>query len=57
MSDWRGRRLVLYESRNPVAPPHGILHIRMAHLRHDIDIPFEELAGQRLDRGQIDKHQ
>lgn len=46
MSGWQGRSLVLFESNTPVVPPHGILHIRMAHLRHDIDIPFDDLTHQ-----------
>lgn len=44
MSDWQGRSLQLYESQTPVGTPHGILHIKMPTLRHDIDIPFDELT-------------
>jgi 4-amino-4-deoxy-L-arabinose transferase-like glycosyltransferase len=43
---WVGRSLILYESVVPVVPPHGILHIKMQNLRHDIDIPFQELTGK-----------
>ncbi len=46
MSDWQGRSLVLYESATQVVPPHGILHIKMPNLSHDIDIPFEQLTGK-----------
>ncbi|MGA7891942.1 MAG: glycosyltransferase family 39 protein [Candidatus Sulfotelmatobacter sp.] len=46
MTDWQGRSLILYESAGPVVPPHGILHIKMPTLRHDIDIPFQELTGK-----------
>jgi hypothetical protein len=46
MRDWQGKSLVLYESKTPIVPPHGMLHIRMAHLRHDIDIPFQQLIGK-----------
>jgi hypothetical protein len=44
MSDWQGRSLLLYKSEKPVMPPHGILHIKMSNLPHDIDIPFEDLT-------------
>ncbi|MGO8793587.1 MAG: ArnT family glycosyltransferase [Candidatus Sulfotelmatobacter sp.] len=44
MSDWQGRSLQLYESETPVVTPHGVLHIKMPTLRHDIDIPFDELT-------------
>jgi hypothetical protein len=50
MSGWQGRSLVLYESNVPVVPPHGMLHIKMSHLRHDIDIPFEQLTGKSNER-------
>jgi hypothetical protein len=40
---WQGRSLTLYESKAKVSPPHGILHIKMSNLHHDIDIPFEQL--------------
>jgi len=46
MSNWQGRSLVLYESAAPVVPPHGILHIKMSNLPHDIDIPFEQLTNK-----------
>jgi hypothetical protein len=46
LTRWQGRSLVIYESIIPVAPPNGILHIKMSHLRHDIDIPLEELTGK-----------
>lgn len=46
MNEWQGRSLTLYESVVPVVPPHGMLHIRMQNLRHDIDIPFDELTGK-----------
>lgn len=46
MSGWQGRSLILYESAAPVLPPHGILHVKMGNLRHDIDIPFEQLTGK-----------
>jgi hypothetical protein len=46
MNDWQGRSLTLYESILPVVPPHGVLHIRMQNLHHDIDIPFDELTGK-----------
>jgi hypothetical protein len=46
MSDWQGRSLELYESTSPVVPPHGVLHIRMNNLSHDIDIPFDQLTGK-----------
>lgn len=41
---WGQRSLVLYESIAPVAAPHGILHVKMANLHHDIEIPFDELT-------------
>jgi hypothetical protein len=41
--NWQGRSLTLYESKTKVSPPHGILHIKMSNLHHDIDIPFEQL--------------
>jgi hypothetical protein len=41
---WQGRSLILYESIAPVVPPHGILHIKMSNLPHDIDIPFQQLT-------------
>jgi hypothetical protein len=44
MQDWQGRSLALFESVAPVVPPHGVLHINMQNLHHDIDIPFEELT-------------
>jgi hypothetical protein len=43
LSYWQGRSLILYESVAPVVPPHGVLHIKMSNLPHDIDIPFQEL--------------
>jgi len=43
MSHWQDRSLVLYESDVPVAPAHGVLHIKMSNLQHDIEVPFEEL--------------
>jgi hypothetical protein len=43
---WQGRSLDLYEANNPVVPPHGILHIKMSNLPHDINIPFDELTGK-----------
>lgn len=46
MSDWQGRSLVVYESTTPVVPAHGILHIKMPNLPHDIDIPFDQLTGK-----------
>ncbi|MGA7401073.1 MAG: glycosyltransferase family 39 protein [Candidatus Sulfotelmatobacter sp.] len=46
LSGWQGRSLVLYESIAPVVPPHGILHIKMSNLPHDIDIPLQELTGK-----------
>ena len=46
MSNWQGRSLILYESEAPVVPPHGILHIKMSNLPHDIDIPFDELTNK-----------
>jgi 4-amino-4-deoxy-L-arabinose transferase-like glycosyltransferase len=46
MSDWQGRSLMLYESKAPVAPAQGVLHIKMPNLPHDIDIPFEQLTGK-----------
>jgi dolichyl-phosphate-mannose-protein mannosyltransferase len=46
LSDWQGRSLVLYESIAPVVPPHGILHIKMSNLPHDIDIPLQDLTGK-----------
>ena len=46
LSYWQGRSLVLYESVAPVTPPHGVLHIKMSNLPHDIDIPFQELTGK-----------
>jgi hypothetical protein len=50
LSGWQGRSLILYESNIPVVPPHGMLHIKMSHLRHDIDIPFEQLTGKSNER-------
>jgi hypothetical protein len=44
LSDWQGRSLILYESVAPVVPPHGVLHIKMSNLPHDIDIPFQQLT-------------
>jgi hypothetical protein len=41
---WGQRSLILYESTLPVSSPHGILHVKMANLPHDIDIPFDELT-------------
>jgi hypothetical protein len=41
---FQGRSLILYESVAPVVPPHGILHIKMSNLPHDIDIPFQKLT-------------
>jgi hypothetical protein len=46
MGGWEGRSLILYESEAPVAPPKGILHIKMPTLRHDIDLPFGQLTGK-----------
>ena len=46
MSNWQGRFLMLYESVAPVVPPHGVLHIKMSNLSHDIDIPFDELTNK-----------
>jgi hypothetical protein len=46
MSGWEGRSLILYESTTSVVPPHGILHIKMPNLPHDINIPFEQLTGK-----------
>jgi 4-amino-4-deoxy-L-arabinose transferase-like glycosyltransferase len=46
MRDWQGRSLILYESIAPVLPPHGVLHIKMSNLHHDIDIPFQQLTGK-----------
>jgi hypothetical protein len=43
---WVGRGLTLYESIAPVSEPHGILHVKMGNLPHDIDIPFEQLTGK-----------
>ena len=43
---WQGRSLILYESTTSGEPPRGILHIKMLHMRHDIDIPFEQLTGK-----------
>ena len=40
---WQGRSLTLYESKTKVSPPHGVLHIKMSNLHHDIDIPFDQL--------------
>lgn len=47
LNGWQGRRLILYESATPVVPPRGVLHIKMANLPHDIDIPFEQLTGKQ----------
>lgn len=44
LNGWGQRSLVLYESIEPVAPPHGILRVKMANLHHDIEIPFDELT-------------
>ncbi len=44
LNGWGQRSLVLYESIDPVAPPHGILRVKMANLHHDIEIPFDELT-------------
>jgi hypothetical protein len=46
MSYMQNRSLTLYESRVPVTAPHGMLHIKMENLPHDIDIPFEQLTGK-----------
>jgi hypothetical protein len=46
LSYWQGRSLILYESVTPVLPPHGILHIKMSNLTHDIDIPLQQLGGK-----------
>jgi len=46
MSDWRGRSLILYESKVAPPPPHGVLHVKMTSLPHDIYIPFEQLTGR-----------
>jgi hypothetical protein len=46
MNGWQGRSLVFYESNAPVMPPQGVLHIKMQNLRHDIEIPFQELTGK-----------
>lgn len=46
MAGWEGRSLTLYESNAPVVPPHGMLHIKMPNLPHDIDIPFDQLNHQ-----------
>jgi hypothetical protein len=45
MKGWQRRSLVLYESISPVAPPQGMLHIKMQNLRHDIEIPFRQLTN------------
>ena len=46
MNDWQGRSLILYESKVPPVPPHGVLHVKMTNLPHDIDVPFEQLSGK-----------
>jgi hypothetical protein len=46
MNGWGDRSLILYESSVPVVPAHGMLHIKMQNLHHDIDIPFEQLTQQ-----------
>jgi hypothetical protein len=46
MKWWQNRSLVLYESSTPLVAPHGILHIKMQNLPHDINIPFDELTGK-----------
>lgn len=46
MRGWQGRSLTLYESEAPVVPPHGMLHIKMGNLHHDIDIPMQQLTGK-----------
>ncbi len=46
MSYMSGRSLTLYESKLPVIPLHGTLHVKMTNLPHDIDIPFEQLVGR-----------
>jgi 4-amino-4-deoxy-L-arabinose transferase-like glycosyltransferase len=44
MKNWQDRSLGLYESIAPVVPAHGMLHINMQNLHHNIDIPFEDLT-------------
>jgi len=44
LNGWQGRTLSLYESTSPVVPPHGVLHVKMSNLPHDIDIPFDQLT-------------
>lgn len=46
LDGWTARSLSIYESNSPVAPPQGILHIKMANLHHDINIPFRQLTGK-----------
>jgi Dolichyl-phosphate-mannose-protein mannosyltransferase/Alg9-like mannosyltransferase family len=46
MRGWQGRNLVLYESTAPILPAHGMLHIKMQNLHHDIEIPFQHLTNQ-----------
>jgi hypothetical protein len=46
LNGWQGRSLSVYESNAPVAPPQGILHVKMSNLPHDIDIPFQQLTGK-----------
>lgn len=46
LKNWQGRSLLLYESETPVVPPHGILHVKVSNLPHDIDIPFQELIAK-----------
>jgi hypothetical protein len=46
MRGWRGRSLALYESRSPPPPSHGVLHIKMYNLPHDIEIPMQQLSNQ-----------
>jgi len=43
LNGWQGRTLSVYESNTPVAPPQGVLHVKMSNLPHDIDIPFQQL--------------